>query len=231
MTSPVLGLMNAVFPKMSAGSEFACFFDDYTRRSVLKGIVHSYYRATDRHVVFDTNRRWTAKAELIQGLFPGAKLLCCVREVGWILDSFERVWREHPLQLSKMFQGNAGSNVYSRTDAMMNLETGVIGSPLASLREAWFGESRRNILIIDYKDLAADPESVLRAVYATIDEPWFPHDYDHVDYDAPEFDAELGMPNLHKVKSKVKLEMREPQIPPELFTRYQDLDFWSNAAN
>ena len=35
-------------------------------------------------------------------LFPEAKMICCVLDMPWILDSIERVLRENPLELSKI---------------------------------------------------------------------------------------------------------------------------------
>jgi sulfotransferase len=75
----------------------------------------------------------------------------------------------------------------------------------------------------------------MRLVYDFIGEPWFEHDFDHLAYDAPEFDQALGLSGLHKVKAKVQLQSRRTILPPDLFKQYAELSFWldgsASAAN
>jgi sulfotransferase len=33
-------------------------------------------------VIFDTNRVWTGKTAPLADLYPGARIICCVREIG-----------------------------------------------------------------------------------------------------------------------------------------------------
>ncbi|MCY1357563.1 hypothetical protein D9M69_440630 [compost metagenome] len=91
------------------------------------------------------------------------------------------------------------------------------------------------MLIIDYDLLTQAPERVLRLVYDFIDEPWFEHDFEHLAYDAPEFDQALGVAGLHKVRPKVAVQARRTILPPDLFKQYSDLSFWldgsASAAN
>jgi sulfotransferase len=229
VTSPVSRLFVAAMTQMSGASEFAVFFDDARRQAILKGIFNSYYGGLggDR-VVFDTNRTWTGRLSLLAKLYPRARIICCVREVGWILDSIERQLRKNPLQFSRVFDYKPGSSVYSRTTSLMNVEGGLIGLPLSDLREAWFSDEARRLIVIDYDRLASEPEAVLRGLYREIGEPWFAHDFDHVSYDEPDYDDVLGMPGLHKVRERVRLEKRELSIPPDLFAKYSHLSFWKS---
>ncbi len=70
------------------------------------------------------------------------------------------------------------------------------------------------------------PELTMRALYAELQEPAYAHDFDHVTYDAPNYDAHLGMPGLHKVLEKVEYRQRESCIPPDIFAKYSDVNFW-----
>ena len=57
MTSPVASLCGALIQKMSGASEFAVFFSDERRATILRGLFDSYYAdAMPGQVVFDTNR-------------------------------------------------------------------------------------------------------------------------------------------------------------------------------
>ena len=44
-----------------------------------------------------------------------------------------------------------------------------------------------------------------------------------VEYDAPEFDAQLGLDGLHRVHPEVKPRPRKTILPPDLFKRYAQL--------
>ena len=86
------------------------------------------------------------------------------------------------------------------------------------------------MLVVDYDLLTQAPERVLRLVYEFLGEPWFEHDFDNVEYDAPEFDQALGLSGLHRVRRKVSVEARRTILPPDLFEQYSKLSFWDDAV-
>ena len=228
VTSPILMLCGAVLEKMTPNTEFSSFFDDARRRTILRGLFDAYYAATGAdHVVFDTNRLWTGKTALLRDLYPNVRLICCVREVGSIIDSLERMLRKNPLQHSRVFQFKPGTSVYGRVETLMNSESGLIGLPWAALREAWFGEDAKSLIVVPYESLVRDPARVMARLYQELGEPPFAHDFNAVAYDTPAYDADLGMPGLHAVRSKVEAESREPSIPPDIFAEQAKLSFWN----
>ena len=163
---------------------------------------------------------------LLGALYPQSRVICCVRNVAWIIDSIELIIRKNPLQVSRIFNCNAGGSVYSRVEMLMNSENGLIGLAWSSLREAWFSNDAKRLIIIDYDKLTSDPEAILPRLYMELGEPSFKHDFDHVAYDEPDYDLLLGTPGMHTVREKVEFCKREPCIPPDLFTKYSTLDFW-----
>jgi len=227
VTSPIAALTGALTPKMSSGGEFSTFFDDEKRLRILRAVFDSYY--ADRPpgaVIFDTNRIWTGKLPILLKLYPDARIICCVREIGWIIESVEQMLRKNPTQVSRIFDYKPGSSIYGRVETLMNSDNGLVGLPWASLREAWFGPYANRLIILNYETLTSAPKATLQRIYQEVREPWFEHDFDNVVYDEPEYDEKLGMPGLHKVKSKVEYQKREPTIPPDLFAKYADLSFW-----
>jgi sulfotransferase len=227
MTSPLAALWSAILPKMSGGSEFASFFDNPRRQSVLRGVFDGYYQdlPTDR-VIFDTNRTWTGKAAMLKTLFPESKIVCCVREVPWIIDSIERMLRKNPLQMSRLMGFQAGSSVYSRVEVLMNSETGLIGTAWSTFREAWFSENAGRLIVVNYDRFVDQPQETIDALYAALGESPFAHDFNHVTYDEPDYDAALGMPGMHKVRESIEPDRREACIPPDIFSKYADTNFW-----
>jgi sulfotransferase len=228
MSSPVFGLVNAVH-KMMSGGEVGVVFDDAKRAAMLKGIFNSYYEEeAEGTTVFDTNRAWTSRPALLAELYPESRIICCVRETGWIIDSFELMLRKNPLQHSQMFTFQHGASLYTRVEAMMNSDNGQIGTAWCSLREAWYSEQASRLIIVPYDHLVDEPEQTLQRLYAELGEEPFAHDLHNVSYDAPAFDEQICMPGLHKVRKKVEYIERDPCIPPDIFVKYASTCFWDH---
>ncbi|MDR3640487.1 MAG: sulfotransferase [Humidesulfovibrio sp.] len=227
MTSPVASLCSALHERM-CGGEFGVFFDDARRKTMLRSLFDAYYGdAPAGGVVFDTNRAWTGRAALLDQLFPGARIICCVREAAWIIDSVERMLNKNPAQLSRIFDYQPGTSIYARAETLMNAETGLIGRALSTFREAWFGElAARQLIVIPYETLAREPRQTLARLYEELGEAPFEHNLDKVVYDEPDYDASIGMPGLHTVREKVEFRERRSILPPDIFARLAPANFW-----
>jgi sulfotransferase len=226
MTSPVGSLVGALLADMSQGNETSVFIDDTQREAILKSVVEGYYHAIHpSHTVFDTNRGWTARLELIDRLFPDAKVICCVRHVPWIMDSVERLIRANPFELSRIFAFDRNGTVYSRAEGMMS-STGMIGYALNSLKQGMHGPHAGRLLLLPYDTLTRHPKAAMNAIYDFTGLPPFEHDFDNVEFDAEEFDARLGTPGLHRVARQVTHIERESILPPDLWQRYEGASIW-----
>ena len=223
MSSPMYGCVSAVQRAMSGNNELAYQLTKEAKWRVLRGIGDSLYPVQD--VVFDTNRRWCGKMGLINEIWPKAKVIVCVRHVSWIMDSFECAFRRNPLDLSGMFDFNVSTTVYSRVNKLATSD-GVVGSALDALREAFYGEHAYKLLVIDYGELAHRPQATMQKIYRFIGEPKFDHDFEHVEFAEESFDSKLGMPGLHTVRPKVEFKARQTILPPDLFNRFAQDDFW-----
>jgi len=231
MTGPVGGMVQALVNTFAPANETALFLDEARRSDVLRAVIAAYYGPqADREVVFDTNRIWCARLPLLRALFPEARVLCCVRDVSWVMDSFERLVRRNAFEPSRLFSTpEERATVYSRTEVLAHRDR-VVGFAWSALKEAYYGEHSKALLLIEYELLAAQPESCMRLIYEWLDEPWFAHDFDNVDYDEPEFDRQVGAPGLHRVKRQVRLEPRPTVLPPDVFAKFAPLSFWRDAT-
>ena len=229
MTSPVGALFSGMLNQFSAGSEFGPVLDQDMRRRLLHGLFDNYYANQTEQVVFDTNRLWCAKLPAVLDLFPDAKVIACVRNVAWVMDSIERLYRANPFEQTKLFNDdNERNTVYSRVDTLAQ-HNRLVGFAWSALKEAYYGAQAGSLLVVEYELLAQAPERVLRLIYQFLEQPWFEHDFEQVDYDAPAFDEALGLSGLHRVRSRVALETRRTVLPPDLFEKYAQLSFWNNS--
>ena len=231
MTSPIGSLVSAINQQYSAGTEFGQVVTQSQRQKLVRALFDSYYDdQSDKSVIFDTNRVWCAKMPLLMDQFPDAKIIACVRNVSWVMDSIERQFQADPYENTRLFGGGGGrSNVYQRLELLAQHDQ-MVGFAWAALREAFYGPHAKSLLVIDYDYLTQAPTKVMTLIYDFLGEPYFSHDFDHLDYDAPDFDAQLGVPGLHKVKPKVEHIERRTILPPDLFEKYGKLTFWNDTA-
>lgn len=231
MTSGLGSLITGAMQIMSPGGETALTLQEGQREDILRGLFHSFYQhLSERDVVFDTNRIWTSRMPLLAGLFPQAKVIACVRDVAWVMDSLERRVRANPYHFTRLFGPQNQGTVYSRVESLMHHDA-LVGRAWTGLKEAYYGEQSAALLVIDYELLSRVPHKVLPLVYEFIGEPWFAgHDYENVEFDAPEFDEALGIDGLHRVRPKVEYQVRKTILPPDLFKKFEGMDFWHDLA-
>ena len=225
MSGPLAGLFGALLGEMSARNEFSVFIDDAQRQRVLRGVFEQFYADTRAEVVFDTSRAWCTRLPAIGELFPLARVIACVRDVPWIVDSIERLVRKNAFQPSSIFNYASGGTVFTRANGIAGAE-GLLGYAYDALKEAYFGEHADRLLLVQYETLTSDPARALKAVYDFIGEPAFKHDVMHVDYDASAFDAKAGTPGLHAIRPRVQPNERATILPPDLFARFANDAFW-----
>lgn len=229
MSSPVAGLVNGALEQMGANSESYSFFDEQKRKVICKALIDAYYTDKDHPVIFDTNRHWTARLHQLVELVDDFKVICCVRNPAWIMDSFETIYRKNPFDYSRMFNAASRQTVYSRCESLINAG-GAVGTAWTALKEAYYGEFSDRLLLVDYDLLTQHPARALELIYRFINEPLFTHDFDNVDYSENEFDQNLGVKGLHSVKKKVEFKSRRSILPPDLFVKYQEMDFWQDQT-
>lgn len=225
MSGPLAGLFGALLGQMSARSEFSVFIDDAKRERILHGLFDSFYADRAAEVVFDTNRAWCGWMPAVTRLFPDAKVIACVRELQWVVDSIERLIQRNVFTPSSIFGFNPGGTVYTRANDVVG-QDGLVGAPYDMLKQACYGAQRDKLLVVQYETLTTDPGRTMRAIYDFIDEPMFTHTFDNVDYDVTEFDERAGTPGLHTVHGEVRARPRETILPPDLFNRFVHDAFW-----
>lgn len=231
MTTPVGALFNGMLDQFASGSEFGAVISQAQRKRLVRGLFESYYAdQQDKAVIFDTNRIWSAKMPVLMDQFPTAKVIACVRNVAWVMDSLERRYRTNPYEHTRMFSDDTERNtVYSRVDTLAQRNR-LVGFAWAALKEAFYGEHAQSLLLVDYDLLVRAPAKVLSLIYKFIGQAEFAHDFEHIHYDAPEFDSALGMHGLHTVRPKVSVENRHTILPPDLFDQYTKLSFWKDVT-
>jgi len=232
MTSPLADIMGMVIAEASSKNDFSFAVSEEQRVSLVRGLVENFYAGSaGADVVFDTSRLWCSRMKLIETLFPQAKVIACVRQLSWVLDSMERLVRNSPVGVSKVFRFDTNTTVYSRSEALTD-PRGMVGFAYQSVKDAFYGQyAPGQLLLLTYESLVGNPAATLKALYQFIGEPWFDHDFDNIEFDASEFDERVGMPGLHTVRRKLEAIERTPILPLEIFNRFAREAFWLDPKN
>lgn len=226
MSSPLARMVSSVLVEMAG--EDAPLVSAEKRRHVLRKLFDAFYaeESASREVIFDTNRGWGARLPLLAELFGDVKMVCMVRDVASVVDSFEVLVRRNVFDRSRLFLNEPErATVYTRAEALL-LPNRTIGYALASLKEAFYGEHARSLLLVEYDHLVNFPGQTLKLIYEFLGEPLFEHRFDTLQYDAREFDAGIATPGLHRVKPSVQPVTRQTVVPPDLRDRLSQLNFW-----
>lgn len=220
ISGPLARFVRAIITESSTqgGYRFEC---PPEMRKKLIASMFDTYNDTGHEVYFNQNRGWPLLQPALKNLYPNSKMLMCVREVGWVLDSFERLHRANPFSFSNMFTPDENATVYTRCQTLLH-PSKTLGFAYSCVKEGITGEHKRDIMIIEYDNLARNPEMVMRSVYNFIGEPWFNHNFNDVESTHEEFDNDVGLPGLHTTRKRVQFIPRETVVPPDIWNMVND---------
>jgi sulfotransferase len=225
ISSPVQGLISSTI-NVITGSESNHLIDEDRRKHILKSVFNAFYDTVAQPTVFDTSRGWTAKTSLLKALYPQTKIICCVRDLPWILDSFERIAAKNSLWSASLTDNEASQTVTTRCDALMDVKKeGQVVKPYYFLEEGLLLNPDM-IQLVEYESLCKKPESVMREIYAFIGKPYFDHDFNNVEYDNEVYDKAINMKSLHTVRKQVSWQERPSILPKSVWDKYAGKDFW-----
>ena len=106
----------------------------------------------------------------IARLFPDAKVIACVRELPWVVDSIERLVQRNVFSPSSIFNYSADGTVYNRANGLV-AQDGMVGAPYDALKQACYGGQRERLLLVQYETLTTDPAKTMHTIYAFLGEP------------------------------------------------------------
>lgn len=225
ISSPLARFVRRIVTESFQGPGYKLQCDENRRIKLIQGLVENYHYDKTEEVCFNTNRGWTALIELLNISHPNSKIICCVRDINQILDSFELLFRKNPFSLSSMYSEDDAQSVYSRCDSLMN-PGHTLRFAYDCLKEAITGNCRQNLFLIEYELLCSDPEMILKALYNFLDETYFDHDFNNLEASYDEFDDDANIAGLHKIRKELKYTQRTSIIPPDIQNKYSNLEVW-----
>jgi len=216
-------VQSVLFCKDKPGYAVEC--NNHRTIDTIHGLVDGYYKSINKPVIFNTNRLWTGSLNLLEELYPDTKVICCVRDINSILNSFEILYKKSPLAFSSIYKNYERDNIYTRSQALM-LNDRVVGHSLLNFKEGLYSNQSKNMYLIEYQHLAQHPEVVMNSLYDFLQLPRFTHDFDNVTFSKDEYDTEIGAPGLHTIRKKVSYIEDPMLLPPDLTKIYLNLEVW-----
>jgi sulfotransferase len=175
--------------------------------------------------VFNTNRLWTNLLPELKSLYPYTKVICCVRDINRIIDSFERMHQKNPFAISTVYSKDVDLNVYTRSHSLM-ADGGIVKLPYDSLKSAFTGMYSDMLMLVEYDILTKNPEGTMKAIYNFIGQPYYQHDFNNVDVSYDEYDKNIKMKGLHTTQKVVRYTEKNYILPPDILNQYSNLEVW-----
>jgi len=224
IASPVESLTESAIDIVT-GSESNLTVTEDQRKNIMYGIFEGYYKHIEKPVIFDSSRGWTKKTHFLKALFPYTKILCPVRDIVSILNSFEVISSKNPFHTKTLTEHK--DNVFARCDGMMNKNGGIVAGPWILLQEG-YALNPEMIYFIEYENLCKEPEKTMRGVYEFLEKPYYSHDFENLEYSNENFDRACNLKDLHTVKRKVEYKPPRNVLPPEIVQKYKEMnmEFW-----
>lgn len=225
ISGPLARFVRGVIQESSSqgGYRFEC--PPEKRKKIISGLFDNYHDNPDTEVAFNTNRGWGLLLPTIKDLYPDSKMIMCVRDIGWVLDSFEVLQRKNPYVFTSMFGPDEGINVYTRCETLLNPGR-TLGFAYNAVKQAITSEHKKSIMILDYDKFVMNPEKHMKSIYAFIDQPYFEHDFNNVEASYDEFDEDVQLPGLHTTRKKVEFIKRETILPPDIWNMVRGMEVW-----
>ena len=194
------------------------------RKNLLYGIFNGYYQHIENSTIFDTSRSWTKKTNLLQALFPYTKILCPVRDVVSILNSFEVLLNKNCFYTKQISEKVFSDNIFMRAQEIFEREV----IKYHSFLQEGYALNPDMIHFIEYENLCKEPEKTMRGVYEFLEKPYYSHDFENLEYSNENYDKTCNLKGLHTVRQKVEYKPPRIVLPPEIVKRYSKLnmEFW-----
>ena len=229
ISDPLELYVNGIIKHTESNVGMSVSVDVDKRKNIIRSLFDSFYE-DGNEVCFNTNRGWASQGALLEDLFPNFKMIICVRDIPWILDSFEILNEKNPYTIKPLYHHLQLNTVQERCHMLMGAMPnyfGYVAGPLECVQHAMYCTQRNNMCFLDYDTLVKHPRESLTRIYDFLDEPWFEHDFDNVEDSYDEFDVEAKIIGLHTIRKKVEYKQRRTIIPQVIWNQYEQSSFWN----
>lgn len=207
-TSAVIDLMLASRKYYTELAEFKAQDADLMQKGFLsycKYGFHGFYEGvTDKPVCIDKCRSWFHYYDWVKLFYPNPKFVVCIRDLRSILSSMEKLFRKNR-DRSDPEEVTGTLNMITINNRVMRWLNGPpTGIAIGRLIEAIQTGVVKQLHIVRFEDLTTNPRETMKKVYEYLGEPWFEHNFDHVEQATQENDQLHTIYGDHRIRHKVE---------------------------
>ncbi len=232
-TSGVIDLILLVRNNWSNIGEFKASPNDLAKFRVMRSILPSFYNDIEKPVIFDKSRGWPAHLEMLEFLLGHrAKILVPVRDIQDVLASFEKIWRKesaHSLIPQERAHMETFGTVESRCEVWLK-HNQPVGKAYNNIKDALVRGYGERMHFVFFEELTRNPKKIMHDVYAFLEEPYFEHNFKHVEQVTHEDDRMYGFSDLHTIRKQVvPVASQWREILGDWAEKYEPMNFWKHA--
>ena len=227
ISGPLARFVRSIIAESSAQGGYGTECPPELRKKIIHGIFENYYADKSANVCFNTNRGWGLLFNTIKDLYPYTKIILCVRDIVWILDSFEKLYRNQPYNFSKLYNADEAINVYTRCQTLLRPDK-TLGFAYNAVKQTITSEFKDDVMLIDYNELVINPKYIVGQLYDFLSLTRFEHDFNNVEAHYNEFDAEVDIPGMHSTRKVVQYLPRMSVIPPDIEASINGMEVWKH---
>lgn len=187
-TSPLANAVASATGALSSRPEFLSMLGNDASaakeqlRGASRGFIEGYYANVGARLVFDKDRSatWLMTADLLLDILPASRIFCLVRDPREAVASVLARQATEPLMRNSI---HPVKRLLGERVAEVAGPQGLIGGTIKVIEDVLMQSKlggAQNINFIKYEQLVADPVGTIGAVYDTLGEPHFPHDFTNV---------------------------------------------------
>jgi len=164
------------------------------------------WHLSNKPIIFDKSRGWTANLLLLRELFPKSKAIITIRHPLNIIASTEKQHRKSGIVL------NGGAiPLKERIEGLIG-KGGMVTTSMVGTLDI-IHRKVSNVLFIKCEDLTADPKITMIKIYNYLEEKYFDHNFDNIENVATDTDELYLNKYPHSGSGKIRksndLEWRE----------------------
>lgn len=237
-SSPVLPCMHILNQHLVGNELFAAYPKIEEGKLMISSLIDNYYSDKKESIIFDKNRAWPAKIDIIESFITNnIKIICPVRDPDEILASFISMIKRNPYQEGQpkinfidenLVKNNIPINDINRCDYLASAN-GVLGESSQAISQAIREGHGDKIHFVEYHNLTDDPINTMKEIYEFIGEKYYEHTFDNLENKDREKDLDTyGLSDMHKIRPVLEDKSGDPKkvLPEEVINKCKGSDFW-----
>lgn len=242
-SSPVLPMMHNFIHNLWNDELYHAYPKPQQATQIVSNIIHQWHSDVTTPVVFDKNRAWTARIDLIKGYLniENPKIICPVRDTDEILTSFISIINQNFDKLKslnfidkKLIDTNIPLTDENRCAFIAEAQGGILFEAWNAMIEGINQGNGQYMHFVDYNDLISNPEETIEGIYEFLEEDPYEHDFSNIFNKHEESDLNTyGLSDMHKVRQELKKTSADPKdvLPESILGRYKRMEFWNQSQS